>query len=623
MMMAFAALLGSATLAWTPPLVPSLVEGAGIKQHYLVRDGQLLVRTAADTDWRALAPPPEAVKPIIAVSADEDDFYVVVTSDGLLHAHFPCPPDDSACQPFMTRWGLPFLEHRQRPLGLPFAVDHLRAGRVAFSVRHKTVAQYEEPGGRAVNWGRAGTSSLFVLDDTGTRIFLADPWLPPDFSREVPPPTHNSEPLVLASIAASASQLMAITVDGRVFTRFYDYDVNGGTPFFFYDHRLPLDDAFANEPPTSLASEAMTRLVPAEPWREQAPIGGRVSRRIAIVQTGVGNLTRRMSVVGELDGQRGVFQKSIADLAWRFVGADEAVSAEEWLTAPTTTTPTTLPSPKLSMGGWWRMESVHDRRQVHASTNDFWFHNEVAHITLHTGEGDVELTVQLADAWTLFAADNAADNDTAWRLLMATVTATTASSTTSTTSTTSTAASAAEATAIVRRQLGSVVADRLDRTFAFVVIANQHELVLVPAGHPFVMGPETNELVMTTDPARRARRHSVTTPYSRLIQRRGASLSSCDPALLVAVEDLHEEAAVKALRSLQLSMVAPPLTVVADAAFLVSTARFWLPHARYLQGFEQHLPAIITAQRLATQRWLDASDADYRHVRNALITCRR
>lgn len=592
-------LLASTVSAWTPPLVPSLVEGTGLSQRYLVRDGQLFVRTPTDADWRPLAPPPEAVAPIVAVSADEDDFYVVVTSDGLLHAHFPCA---EGCEPFMTRWGLPFLEHRRRPLSLPFAIEHLRAGRIAFSQRHKTVAHYEEPGGRSVNWGRSGTSSLFVLDDSGTRILLADPWLPPDFSREIPTPTHGNEQLVLASIAASASQLMAVTVDGRVFSRFDDYDINGGTPFFFYSHRLPLDDAFATEPPTSLASEAMTRLVPAAQWREHPPIPGRVSRRIGITQTGTGNDARLMSVVGEHEGQRGVFQKTVTDTSWRFVAsADEAVETQDWLTS---TTPSRLPSPSLSMGGFWRVESATDRQQVYADTTDFWFHRERAHVTLHTSEGDVELTVHLADAWTLFAADNAADNDTAYRLLMATLTTSTP-----------------EAAAIVRRQLGATVADRLDETFAFTLIANQHELVLVPVGHPFVGGPAENALVMTTDPTRRARRHGTTAPYTRLIDHTLASTPRCDPALLAAVDDLHEGAVVKATRSLQLSMGIPPVALLADAASVVTTTRFWLPHARYLLGFEQHLPSILTAQRLATQRWLDASDADYRRVRHALTHC--
>jgi len=598
------------TTTWAPPLVSTLEEAAGLRQHYLVRDGSLFVRTPTDADWRALPSPPEATKPVIAVSADEDDFYVVVTADGLLHAHFPCPPGET-CETYMTRWGLPFLEHRRRPLALPFAVEHLRPGRLAFSVRHKNVAYYEDPVGRQIHWGRAGTSSLFVLDDTGTRILLADPWLPPDFSREIPPPMQAAETgkaaqrLVMASIAASASQLMAITVDGRVFTRFDDYDINGGTPFFYYGHHKPLDDAFTKEPPTSLASEAMTRALPGEPWREHAPVPGRVSRRIAITQTGKGNLARTMSVVGERDGQRGVFHKAVTDTAWQFVAAaDEAVLAEDWLTS---STPAVVPSPSLSMGGFWRVESAHEQQQVYAHTNDFWFHDEVAHIALQTSEGPVELTAHLSDAWTLFAADNAADNDTAYRLLMATL-----------------STSTEQDAAIVRRQLGSAVADRLQQTFAFTLIANQHELVLVPVGHPFMAGPSTNQLVMTVDPARRARRHGAIDPYTRLVtklQTAATTTTDCK-TMLKAVDDLREEAAVKANRSLQLSMAVPPLLVGLDAFSIVTTWRYWLAHGRYLMGFEQHTPAILAAQRLSTQRWLDASDVDYHRVRGSLMACR-
>jgi len=50
--------------------------------------------------------------------------------------------------------------------------------------------------------------------------------------------------------------------------------------------------------------------------------------------------------------------------------------------------------------------------------------------------------------------------------------------------------------------------------------------------------------------------------------------------------------------------------------------RSWLAHGRYLMGFEQHTPAILAAQRLSTQRWLDASDVDYQRVRAALLECR-
>lgn len=582
----------STASTWTPKRVPDVVEANGLGQHYLVRDGVLFVRTPKDPDWRALPSPPEAQAPIVAVSADEDDFYVVVTSDGLLHAHFPCA---DGCEPFMTRWGLPFLEHRRRPLSLPFPIAHLRAGRIAFSQRHAHVAHYEEPSGRAVYFGRAGTSSLFVLDDTGTRILLADPWLPPDFSREIPTPTENGKKLVLASIAASASSIMAITVDGRVFTRFDDYDINGGTPFFVYSHKTPLDDAFASEPPASMASEAMTRLTPALPWREHAPLPGRASRRMAIVQTGVGNDARTMSVLGEKDGVRGVFEKGIAEDAWRFSASEEAVHDDEWLPSKAAST---IAAPKLAMGGWWRIESSKERTQVWADTQDFWFHDEVAHVTLHTGEGDVVLKLQLADAWTLFAADNAADDDTAYRLLMATVTT-----------------SSAKDAAIVRRVLGSTIADRLDVTFAFNIIANQHELVLVPVGHPGVGGPAKNELVLRADPAMASTTVAPTTPYSRLAGDR------CDKETLIAVDDLHEAAVVKAERSELLALAIPPAAAVVDALTVVTTVRFWSLHARYLEGFEQHLPSILTAQQWATRRWVEASRADYERVRRRQLQC--
>jgi hypothetical protein len=202
------------------------------------------------------------------------------------------------------------------------------------------------------------------------------------------------------------------------------------------------------------------------------------------------------------------------------------------------------------------------------------------------------------------------DDGTSYRHLMVTLTTTTAGE------------------QWVREHVGGAVADRLGTTFAFAMVANQTELVLVPVSHPTAWDALGVELVMTPRDHSRAQAVPTTTPYSKVAADMGGISDQCSDVsrqrhqlIFAEVNERYEDAQSRA-RSAGLLSGLPPALVIMDIGSVLSTTRFWWPNARYLDGLEQHMPPILTAQRLATSRWLRASEADRRAVLQRLDRCR-
>ena len=587
----------------------------GLAQRYEVRDDGMLWVQPEGGPWslfQGTGLVPGSARPIVAVFADEDLFFTVVTDDGGLH-HFESGVFDSL-------WGLPTLPFTRAPLSLPFDVAQLRPGRVAYSMRHKNVLFYEDAKRRQFFWGNAGTTTLWVLSDDGRRLLLGDPWLPPDFSRELSAPHGGA--LKMASVAASASTLFVIGVDGSLHTRFVDYDSFGGTPFFHYDYPAggAVDVVTPGLPGDDPASELQTRALPAEDWRSQpSPLTpgtkGRLSRRIGIRQSGVGNAARALTVVGDDDdGRRGVFTKALDDPAWRFTPDDGAVvDDDEWLDPAVDAVGA---APAMALGGWLRGDR--SLGAVYGSTSDFWFHRSPFHLTLDVDGEEVRLLVHTVDAWTLCTANNAADDDTAHKLLKATLVL----------------EDKQKLSTSTQQRLRAIFHDALGQTFAFAIVANQHELVLFPVGYPFNVARGRFELVLRADPQMRSRAVVPVRPSSRIAARfvdvaAVRSGAACGheaeraraQTALTAVRAARAQAVADRRLAAALELGLPVGTSVADVATVLTTTRFTWDVTRWLTGFELNLPAVVGAQSVATERFLTSSQADFDDVTLALARC--
>jgi hypothetical protein len=222
-------------------------------------------------------------------------------------------------------WGFP----SKRPLRLDGAAEHHRG--LAFGRRAEHALWFEDAIGNRQHMGPMGTSTVYVLDDTGTKIVFTDNGLPNDFSRELCAP--NDGRFVAVGVAASASAVVLIDAFGRLVTRFDDYDLNGGTPNFEYTYR---SEVRVDEDPTWMGTSIRPYFLPLQPWRWLPPVplltGARLSKEITIFQTGEGNEAREVRVIGtNAEGERGFYALSFATNNWSFVRAPVVLDEQNWL----------------------------------------------------------------------------------------------------------------------------------------------------------------------------------------------------------------------------------------------------------------------------------------------------
>jgi hypothetical protein len=606
-------------------IVPTATEARGLSQTWAVRDGRLWVRPDGEGGaWEPLhgtgrprGPGLEAYADVslVAVAADEDGRFAVVDSNGIIF-HYEGS--------WNAVWGLPFLPFTQGTVTLPFPVSSLREGRLVYSQRHKTVGWSEDARGQQFYWGSAGTTSLYILSEDGRRIYLLDPWLPPDTTRELMGPKDGT--VAMASLAASASTMLAIAPDGAIYTHAEDYDSNGGTPFYLYAY-----DDFALEglPGTDPRSETQTHALPVEPWQRQPDIvlvgQARLSRRIAVEQTGTGHVARRLRVVGDDEnGVRGVYEKSLEDASWSFVPRDIVVGEASWLPRPPSTkdeagdgepTQREEAPPSRSYAGLVR----HGGRTVAVSTHDFWFHRDRFHIELvdHgvAGGAEIPLVVHTADLWTLFREANAADDPLAPRQLKATI-----------------QVDPTKSTPALQARARDLLGSKLGQVFGFAVVVDGDELVLIPVDYPWGVLHEERAWVLRATPSRR--RISPLPLFSRLAQSHvdleQLTFARCatddtirrraDEALkavLAAQRELASRASIMATAA----TAAPLATLTMDALSVLTTARWTVRELRFLKGLEQHLPALTQGPAFAYARRVARSQDDFDDVTRRLRTC--
>jgi hypothetical protein len=201
----------------------------------------------------------------------------------------------------------------------------------AASKRNADVRYYEDIFGNQHHYGTAGVMTNYVLLADGQEIRFADPGLPSDFSRTIIGPERGA--FVAENIAASASTIFLIGAAGEMYTRLADFDTIGCNPMFF---RYTYKPYVSTIPGTKYSSILEPWALPGEDWRAQPriPLRSRaaISRRIAIVQNGMGNAARELRVAGyDEEGQVGYWSKSIFGDTWSFVRHPLVLSGDDLL----------------------------------------------------------------------------------------------------------------------------------------------------------------------------------------------------------------------------------------------------------------------------------------------------
>lgn len=201
----------------------------------------------------------------------------------------------------------------------------------AVGKRSEAVRYYEDIFGNQHHYGTAGIMTNYVLLADGQEIRFADPGLPSDFSRTLIGPERGT--FIAENLAVSASTIFLIGAAGEMYTRLADFDTIGSNPMFFKYTYKPF---VSKVPGTKYKSILEPWALPSEDWRAQPKIPLRnraaITRRISIVQNGMGNAARELRVAGrDAEGETGYWSKPIFGDTWSFVRAPLSLSATDFL----------------------------------------------------------------------------------------------------------------------------------------------------------------------------------------------------------------------------------------------------------------------------------------------------
>lgn len=216
-----------------------------------------------------------------------------------------------------SKWGAPF----KSSLYIPENTMALAVGR-----NNPESLYYEDLSGNKIHFGPMGLTHIYALSNDGMEIHFADTGLPPDMSRQKCGPEMGSFKSV--NISASGVTLFLIGNNGDLFTKYEDYDSNGGTPFldFYYGERndLPSDKE-------TIRRYTFPRRLPLPDWRKQPRInGGIITKNITILTTGEGPGERELRVQGKNEhGENGYFTKKINEDNWNFIKTDQPILKED------------------------------------------------------------------------------------------------------------------------------------------------------------------------------------------------------------------------------------------------------------------------------------------------------
>jgi hypothetical protein len=194
------------------------------------------------------------------------------------------------------------------------------------------VTYWEDIDGNKTEFGF--TATIYAVTPDGQKIRFTDTGLPASWGKAITSPERGR--FIIENMCASASVIFVINKTGRMYTRMYDFELDGGCPAlrFTYDRgKRTVDDEIA-----PLMTSIRTHPLPG--WREQEPVselfskGGSgkaaITSKITIVLTGRGNAERELRVQGRNSrGEYGYWKKMLYGSRWGFVVTGEKFNDED------------------------------------------------------------------------------------------------------------------------------------------------------------------------------------------------------------------------------------------------------------------------------------------------------
>jgi hypothetical protein len=260
--------------------------------------------------WRQVPLPDCLAGNLTGIAADDDEM-IGLDRDRQIYTMDNALKDPSLWN-WTSRWGPPVWQ------GSGFRLPATLAW--SWSVLSPAEdGNWTDPAGNHTPVGEYKVSHIWGLRGGGRQVKFWDPWLPRDNSYEMCGP-HRSR-FRAVNISASGSHVFVVGPHGDMFTRLYDFDISGHDAVFF-DYSYEDQRGKGDGAPIQL---------PAEPWKRQPKIPGRITDAISVSKFGRDAVHGRLRVAGRSHGKAGYWQRDLAapfKRRWRFHATGGALPGE-------------------------------------------------------------------------------------------------------------------------------------------------------------------------------------------------------------------------------------------------------------------------------------------------------
>jgi len=261
------------------------------------------------------------------------------------------------------------------------------------------VSWWEDVDGNRTEFGL--TATMFCVAPDGQRIRFTDTGLPTSWNRAITSPERGR--FIIENISASASTIFVINKTGKMYTRMYDYELDGGGPAL----RWVFDRGRRTKGDEVAPIMTSIRTYPLPGWRAQEPLSellvpgkkgkAAITERITILLTGKGNASRELRVQGrDSSGRYGYWKKMIFDRSWEFVETGEKFSDNDIISdyLGKATEGRKLDknySGKVTKSG---------EADLKAELLNFYYHNSPATIRIHVNNKHFDMIFHTVDLWS-------------------------------------------------------------------------------------------------------------------------------------------------------------------------------------------------------------------------------
>lgn len=277
---------------------------------FALRDGRVWYKSnPAHSDeqpqWTAAPMPACLVDTLIGIAADDDEL-IAIRKNGDIYGM-----DNVLKAPLLfnwtSRWGPPVWTGTGQHIP-----DDYRAWSWTV-ISQAEDGHWTDPAGNLHRVGDGKVSHIWLLGPDGQRYTYIDPWLPRDLSYEMCGPRRGRFRGV--SLSSSGSTILTVNRYGDLYTRHYDFDLQGCNEIFF-------DYSFDDQ--RGLANPKLQ--LPSYDWVRQPKVPGAITHNLSIHKVGENMVHRLMRIEGlDAQGHTGYWEKDIVDLdaaAWTFVRTD-------------------------------------------------------------------------------------------------------------------------------------------------------------------------------------------------------------------------------------------------------------------------------------------------------------